>query len=97
MSLKVKTALKLILACLLVGMVMSWLSIDVLDYLRSLSQATHYIVGNASDVLKIGGEWVLLGAIVVVPIFLVRLFFVRSKRRAPDPASPPPRPPRKKA
>ena len=95
-----KTALKLILVCLLVGMVMSWLSIDVLDYLRSLGKGAHYVVENASGVFKAGTEWILLGAIVVVPIFLARLLFRRAKRRAPEtPPSPPPpsRRPGKKA
>ncbi len=98
MSPKVKTALKLVAACLLVGMVMSWLSIDVLDYLRSLGQAAHYVVENASGVFKTGAEWALLGAIVVLPIFLARLLFTRAKRRRPEaPPSPPPARPRKKA
>ena len=94
MSPRIKTALKLLVACLLVGMVMCWLSIDVLDYLRSLGQAAHYVVENASGVVKLGAQWILLGAIVVLPIFLARLLFTRVKRRASLP--PPPSPPRPK-
>ncbi|MDP6708054.1 MAG: hypothetical protein QF893_17050 [Alphaproteobacteria bacterium] len=83
MSLKVKTVLKILLACLLVGMVLSWIDFNAIDVFRSMGQAMHYSVDwvrtNVGQVI----EWILLGAIVVLPIVLIRFGVKRLKGRRP--------------
>jgi len=83
MSLKVKIVLKILLACLLVGMVLSWIDFNAIDVFRSMGQAMHYAVELVQKNLARVVEWVLLGAIVVLPVVLIRFGLQRLKGRRP--------------
>ncbi len=81
-----KTALKLLLACLLVGMVLSFIDFDALEILRSLGQAMHYVVERAGEISGGAISYILLGAIVVLPIALIRFGLGKLKRRRSPPS-----------
>lgn len=82
----IKTTLKLLLACFCVGLVLSWIDFDALDVLRAVSEAVHFAVAWLRDNLGHAVEIVLLGAVVVLPIALIRYALGHLKRRrAPPP------------
>lgn len=77
----VSQILKILVLCLVVGVVLSALSIDALSFVRFISQSIH----NAADLIVTVVEWsieyVLLGAVIVVPIYLIKLGMSYFKRR----------------
>ena len=77
----IKTTLKLIVACFCVGLVLSWIDFNALDVLRSVSEAVHFVVEWVGDNFARAAEIMLLGAIVVLPIALIRFGLARLKRR----------------
>lgn len=77
----VQTAVKLLLACLAVGFVLSLFDLDALGALRVLSDAVHWVVDNAAALLRDGARYILLGAVIVVPIYLIRLGLNLLRRR----------------
>ena len=80
----IKTALKLLLASFCVGLVLSWIDFDALDVLRSVSEVLHFTVRWVRDNLARAIEIILLGAVVVLPIALLRYGFSRLRRRRPS-------------
>ncbi len=73
MSNAIQTAVKLLVACLAVGFVLSLFGLDALGALGVVSDAIHWAVDNASALLRSGSRYILLGAVIVVPIFLIHL------------------------
>ena len=74
-----RTIVKLIIACLLVGLVLSTLNIDLRNILESGQNAIEWLI-------KVGGEffgwalsYILIGAVVVIPIWLI-LYMVKAAR-----------------
>jgi len=83
----IKTTLKLLVACFCVGLVLYWIDFSALDVLRSVSEAVHFIVEWVGENLQKTVEILLLGAIVVLPIALIRFGLSRLKRRRGPPSS----------
>lgn len=81
MSEVIQTIVKLLAACLAVGFVLSLFGLDALGALGVLSDAIHWAVDNASELIRAGSRYILLGAVIVVPIFLIRLGFNLLRRR----------------
>ena len=77
----VKTTLKLLLACLLVGMVLSFIDFNALEVLRSAGQAMHFVVERGSEISGWAISYILLGAVVVLPIWLIKFGLKRLKGR----------------
>lgn len=77
----VSQVLKILVLCLVVGVVLSALSIDALSFVRFISQSIH----NAADLIVTAVQWsieyVLLGAVIVVPIYLIKLGMSYFKRK----------------
>ena len=73
MSEVLQTALKLLVACLAVGFVLSLFGLDAWGALAVVSDAVHWAIDNASELVRSGSRYILLGAVIVVPIFLIRL------------------------
>lgn len=76
-----RTVLYVLLASLVVGMVMAWFEVQPGDILR-------WITGNVDDVLNNAQAWigwaikyVLLGAVIVVPIWLLTYLVQFLRRR----------------
>ena len=81
MSNAIQTAVKLLVACLAVGFVLSLFGLDALGALGVVSDAIHWAVDNASELLRVGSRYILLGAVIVVPIFLIHLALRLLRRR----------------
>ncbi len=77
----VKTTLKLLLACLLVGMVLSFIDFDALEVLRSAGRAMHFVVERGSEISGWAISYILLGAVVVVPIWAIKFGLKRLRGR----------------
>jgi Na+/H+-dicarboxylate symporter len=73
-------AIRIILICLLVGLFLSWLDIQALTTLKALSEFLHKIVDLVVKAVQWGLPYVLMGAIVVVPIVVIR-FVLRYLKR----------------
>lgn len=73
MSQAIQTAIKLLAACLAVGFVLSLFDVDAWGALRMISNFAHWVVDNAAELVRQGAHYILLGAVIVVPIFLIRL------------------------
>ncbi len=72
--------LKLILISLLVGAILIWLDLTPLGLLRSVQDLIHSVIANGFHGLREIGRYVLTGAIVVVPVWLLLRLF-ESRRR----------------
>lgn len=73
-------AVRIVIICLLVGLFLSWLDIQALTTLKALSEFLHKIVELVVTAVEWGLPFVLMGAIVVVPVVLIR-FVLRYLKR----------------
>ncbi len=64
---------KIIVICLIVGLFLSWLDIQAITTLKALSTFLHKIVDIGVAAVAWALPYVLMGAIIVVPIYLIRL------------------------
>jgi hypothetical protein len=79
MSDVIGTILKLLLASLLVGAIMMWLDVDALGLLRWAGDALRGLAENLGAVFRWAIAPILIGATVVVPIWLI-MFLVRKAK-----------------
>lgn len=75
----VSTVFKLAVVCLLVGLVLSFFDIDPVGLLRSFPDAIQSVFRAAVDAIRWAVPYILVGAVIVVPIWLV-LFLLRLVR-----------------
>jgi hypothetical protein len=75
------TILRILLASLAVGMAMAWLDVQPRDVLHWITGNIDEALANAQAWLAWGVKYVLLGAVIVVPVWLVAylLRFLRSR------------------
>ncbi len=66
-----RTAIKLIVVCLLVGFVLAWFGYTPNNILYYIEDHFRYFINNGFSALGDIGNYLLLGAIVVIPIFIV--------------------------
>lgn len=75
------TILRILLASLVVGMVMAWFDLQPRDVLRWITGNIDEAIANAQAWIVWGIKYVLLGAVIVVPIWAIGylLRFLRSR------------------
>ena len=77
----VRTVIKLLIASLIVGLVMAMIDVTPLGLIQNLGENVEKMFNAAVDAVSWGIGYVLMGAIVVVPIWLIfRLLGAKSKR-----------------
>ena len=81
MSDVIGTILKLLVASLVVGAIMMWLNVDALGLLRWAGDALHGLAQNLGAIFRWAIAPVLIGATVVVPIWLIMLAVRKMKSR----------------
>lgn len=74
------TVIKLLLASLVVGMVMAYFQIEPRDLVRWAAGSIDDVLANAQAWIGWAIKYVLLGAVVVVPIWLLGYLFRFIKR-----------------
>ena len=62
---------KLILLSILIGVVLSALGLDPLNILSSLQRLIHDVWNMGFDALRVLWQYFLLGAVIVIPIWLL--------------------------
>ena len=67
-----RTGFKILIACLIVGWLLSFFDYQALDLVRSLSRMIHSVSEWLLGIFKWALPLILLGAIVVMPVVLVR-------------------------
>lgn len=75
------TTVKLLLASLAVGLVLSALDITPNEVFDRVARMVGYAVENAGDLAGWAFGYIILGAIVVVPVWLLIALFQRFRRR----------------
>lgn len=73
---------RLALLCVIVGLVLDQLDLDAFELFRWVVDQVEELIRNSADVLKKIGRYFLIGAMVVIPIWIVlRILKVGSGRR----------------
>lgn len=75
------TVLKLLLACLVVGWLLSFLGVTPQDLMAKFSGLASGLWGSARDFFSWAGGYMLLGALVVLPVWLVLYLWARLRAR----------------
>jgi hypothetical protein len=75
--------LKLLVICLLIGWVLSVIEVDALGFIRFISQSLRNLGNLAADAVGWVAPYILLGAVIVIPIYMVKLGvdFIRRRRQ----------------
>ena len=71
--------LKLLLVSLLVGAILVWLDLTPFGIFRSIGNLFRSIVANGFDGLREVGRYLVTGAIIVIPIWLLMRIFGRKR------------------
>ena len=80
----VATVIKLLVASLLVGMALAYLELSPKDLIGWAQETFADILGNASDYVQWAVSYVLLGAVIVVPIWLLSYLWRAAKGKAKE-------------
>ncbi len=74
--------LRLALLCIIVGLVLDQLDINAFQLFRMAVDWVEDLIRNSADIIKLIGRYFLIGACVVIPIWiLMRVFRLGSGRR----------------
>ncbi|MBC6439334.1 MAG: hypothetical protein GDA49_02755 [Rhodospirillales bacterium] len=73
------TVIKLVMASLIVGFVMHWFGWTYIDILRALTEDFEQLFTNFVDIIFWIAEIILLGATIIVPVWLVVRLMGREK------------------
>jgi len=74
-----ETVIKIVVFSLIVGLLLSFFDIDPTELLASFGETAEKIFGVVADIIEWAVQYILLGAVVVVPIWLI--FFLIGKAR----------------
>lgn len=81
------TLIKLVLFSFVIGLLLSFFEIDPAELLKNFGATAEKIFEIVADIIEWGVKYVLLGAVVVVPIWLV--FFLLGRLRGKKTWKPP--------
>ncbi len=65
------TTVKLLIACLIVGLILSWLDVEPSGILDWMFGAAQTAARMAADFVGWAGSYIILGACLVLPVWLV--------------------------
>lgn len=74
------TILKLLIASLLVGLVMHWFGITPRNLIHNFGDSVVRIFGTLTSLIDWAVDYILVGAVIVVPIWLIVFLADRAKR-----------------
>lgn len=78
----VGTVIKLLIASLIVGVILSWMDLDALGFLRWIGHSFQDIVAFFGEFARWALGPILVGAVLVVPIWLVFFAIGKMKNRS---------------
>ena len=81
------TLIKLVLFSFVIGLLLSFFEIDPAELLKNFGATAEKVFEVVADIIEWGVKYVLLGAVVVVPIWLV--FFLLGRLRGKKTWKPP--------
>lgn len=73
MGITFSNILKAILLCFVVGFLLTKLGLSPTDFWRGVVNLARYLITNAQSLLRWGLIYILAGAAVVVPVYLIIL------------------------
>ncbi|MBT5073110.1 MAG: hypothetical protein HOJ34_07685 [Kordiimonadaceae bacterium] len=62
---------KLIIASLCVGLILSFFNIDPVELIENVPETISRIIEVIIDIINWAGKYILLGAIIVIPIYII--------------------------
>jgi hypothetical protein len=77
----IRSGIKILLISLLIGWIMSVINLDALGFIRFFSQAVRNAGELAADGVRWAVPYILLGAVVVVPFYILKFGLDLLKRR----------------
>ncbi len=77
------TVVKLALASLVVGLLFSFLEIDPRNLLAALGETARDLFASAASVLEWAIQYILIGAVVVVPVWALLALGKAARRKKP--------------
>ena len=77
----VGTIIKLLIASLLVGMVMHWFGITPRNLIHNFGDSVVRIFGTLTSFIDWAVDYILVGAVIVVPIWLIATLLKMAKGR----------------
>ncbi len=76
----VSVALKLAFLSLIIGAVLIWLDLSPLQLLQGIERLVRSVIDMGFDAFREAGRYIVTGAIIVVPLFLL-FRLIKSTRR----------------
>ena len=67
----VGVVLRLVLLCVIVGLVLDQLDLDALELFGWVARSVRELIANSAELLRTIGRYFLIGAVVVIPIWIV--------------------------
>lgn len=77
----VGTIIKLLIASLIVGVILSWMDLDAMGFLRWIGHSFQDIVAFFGEFARWALGPILVGAVLVVPIWLIFFLIGRARGR----------------
>lgn len=81
----VSTVVKLALACFLVGLLLNFFDIDPVNLMKNLPDTVYKVFDLLLGWTRRAVPYILLGAIVVIPIWLIRVALRAARNRRGQP------------
>lgn len=72
--------LRLVFLSIVVGVILAAMGLDAYDLVRSLERLFRRVFNNAWDALDAVVRWFLLGAVIVIPLWLISRLFAGTRR-----------------
>jgi hypothetical protein len=63
--------LRLLLLCVIVGLILDQLDLNAFELFRWAARVLEDVLHNSADVLRAIGRYFLIGAVIVIPIWIV--------------------------
>lgn len=76
------TVVKLVIASLCVGLLLAWLDMDPLDLVAWARDRLAAMLGDATEWVMWSAKYILLGAVIVVPIWLIHYLWRAARGRS---------------
>lgn len=81
----VSTVVKLALACFLVGLLLNFFDIDPVNLMKNLPDTVYAVFDLLLGWIRRAVPYIMLGAIVVIPIWLIRVLLRAARNRRGPP------------
>lgn len=76
------TVVKLVVASLCVGLLLAWLDMDPIELLAWTRERIEGALGDATEWVLWSAKYILLGAVIVIPIWLLNYLWRAARKKS---------------